>query len=79
MPSGYFQNQWLIRVELIKSYLPNQDKDYFLNRLNYLTLAPLGNLDKFYKEETMLQGLKISSMKLEEYDPFLLTLASYTI
>lgn len=43
---GHFERQWLIRAELINSYLPNQDKDYFLNRLNYLTLAPLGHHDK---------------------------------
>lgn len=46
MPLEEVERQWLIRVELIKSYLSNQDKDYFLNRLNYITLAPLGHHDK---------------------------------
>jgi len=59
---GNSERWWLIRVELINSYLPNQDKDYFLNRFNYITLAPLGHHDKsthFIKRKSSFKGSQL--------------------
>lgn len=49
-------------MELIKSYLPNQDKDYFLNKLSHITLAPLGHHDKsphLIKRKSNFQGSQL--------------------